>query len=91
MSPLRLIACAVAVALSLGLVACGSGEAESSTDDFQIDVPGVSTTTEGGTPAGGTGLDPSQPDTKENDLPPEPGSPQEAFENFCKQHPDACG
>ena len=79
------------VLLSAAVIGCGSSGSTTSTDDFQIDVPGVSTTTGGELPGSGTGVDPSRPDTHENDLPPEPGSPQEAFENFCKQHPDACG
>jgi hypothetical protein len=40
---------------------------------------------------GGTGtIDPNAPDSAKNDRPPEPGSPEEAFENACKQNPDAC-
>ena len=77
--------------MSFGLLACGSSGSQTSTDDFQIEVPGVSTTNDGSLPGGGTGVNPNQPDTRENDLPPEPGSPQEAFEKFCNQHPDACG
>jgi hypothetical protein len=38
-----------------------------------------------------TPADPDQPDSQDNDLPPEPGSPAEAFENYCRQHPGACG
>lgn len=40
---------------------------------------------------GGRGADPEQPDSPENDVPPEPGSPQEAFEQYCDENPDACG
>lgn len=35
--------------------------------------------------------DPDQPDTPENDVPPASGSPQDQFEQFCKQNPEACG
>jgi hypothetical protein len=41
----------------------------------------------GGTPS----YDPVKPDTPENDVPPPPGSPQEAFERQCEQNPSACG
>lgn len=77
--------------LATGSVGCGSGGSETSTSEFQIDVPGVSTTTIGAEPGSGTGVNPDLPDTKENDLPPQPGSPQDAFEKFCNEHPDACG
>ena len=30
-------------------------------------------------------------DTAENDIPPEPGSPEEAFEKYCDENPGACG
>lgn len=35
---------------------------------------------------------PTEPgvDSPENDIPPEPGSPAEKFENFCDENPDAC-
>ena len=41
----------------------------------------------GGTPS----YSPSKPDTPANDIPPPPGSPQEAFEKQCEQNPSACG
>jgi hypothetical protein len=41
----------------------------------------------GGTPS----HDPAKPDTPANDVPPPPGSPQEAFEKQCEQNPSACG
>lgn len=34
--------------------------------------------------------DPSEVDSKENDTPPEKGSPAEAFEAFCDENPKAC-
>lgn len=43
---------------------------------------------------GGTGsgnFDPSQEDSATNDKPPKPGSPEAAFEEACKQNPEACG
>lgn len=87
----RPIAGALSICLSAALIGCGSGGSGTSTSEFQIDVPGVSTDSTGSVPGSGTGLDPSAPDTKENDLPPEPGSPQDTFEKFCREHPDACG
>jgi hypothetical protein len=50
----------------------------------------------GGTspPSGGTppkGANPKRPDSPTNDVPPPPGSPQEAFEKQCEQNPAACG
>jgi hypothetical protein len=41
----------------------------------------------GGTPS----YDPNQEDSPSNDKPPDPGSPEEQFENFCKENPGACG
>jgi hypothetical protein len=50
----------------------------------------------GGTSAPGEGsppkgANPKRPDTEANDVPPPPGSPQEAFEKQCEQNPAACG
>jgi hypothetical protein len=42
----------------------------------------------GGTPAPDTN-DPPR-DSPENDTPPEPGSPEERFEQFCAENPGAC-
>lgn len=84
-------ALALVVCLSAILIGCGSGDSQTSTSEFQIDVPGVAITTPGAEPGSGTGVTPEQLDTKENDLPPEPGSPQDAFEKFCRENPDACG
>ncbi len=47
-------------------------------------------TTTGTAPSTGK-PDPSKPDGPANDLPPAPGSPEEAFEQACKQNPAACG
>ena len=96
----RLIALLLAVA-ALALVggACGGDD-----DGDEITIPSISipeqTTTAPETtpettpqePDGGTQApDPAQPDSPQNDVPPPPGSPQERFENFCKQNPGACG
>jgi hypothetical protein len=43
------------------------------------------------TPKGGKTFDPNLPDSETNDVPPPPGSPQEAFEKACEQNPEACG
>lgn len=44
-----------------------------------------------GPSSGSGGHDPGQPDSADNDVPPEPGSPQEAFEQYCDENPKACG
>lgn len=64
----------------------------------------VAPTTTGSTSTGTSGNDngnggsgppnranPNQPDSATNDVPPPPGSPQEAFEKQCEQNPQACG
>ena len=43
------------------------------------------------TPGNSNRFNPKQPDSATNDLPPPPGSPQEAFEKQCEQNPQACG
>ena len=44
---------------------------------------------------GGSGppnrANPNKPDSATNDVPPPPGSPQQAFEKQCEQNPQACG
>lgn len=55
--------------------------------------PGETTTTtpgSGGSAPPGS-YDPGQPDSPENDIPPEPGTPEERFEKYCEEHPEACG
>ncbi len=49
------------------------------------------TTTKTGKTGGTPSYQPTKPDTPENDVPPPPGSPQEAFEKQCAQNPSACG
>jgi len=39
---------------------------------------------------GGGKQDPSEVDSEKNDVPPDPGSPLEAFEKFCEENPRAC-
>ena len=52
----------------------------------------ATTPTEPETGGTGTGsFDPNQEDSATNDKPPEPGSPEEAFEQACKENPAACG
>lgn len=41
----------------------------------------------GGTPT----VDPNAEDSPENDKPPAPGSPEEAFEQDCQANPGKCG
>ena len=35
--------------------------------------------------------DPAQPDSPDNDVAPEPGNPANEFEQYCSEHPGACG
>jgi hypothetical protein len=92
-------------ALALGAAGCGDDDAEETTPS--VTVPAATetapattaapTTTESSTTTkppktGGTpSYDPGKADTPENDVPPPPGSPQEAFERMCEQNPSACG
>jgi hypothetical protein len=39
----------------------------------------------------GGNYNPTEPDSATNDVPPPPGSPQEAFEKQCEQNSQACG
>ena len=89
--------------LSLGaVVGLGCGD----DDSTEVTVPTISveqtqSVTDQTTPTeststepqnGGTGtFNPNEPDSATNDKPPPPGSPEEAFENACKQNPAACG
>jgi hypothetical protein len=62
-----------------------------------VTVPSVGTTTTPPPDVVTTGKgrpakpNPAAPDSATNDLPPAPGSPQEAFERQCEQNPAACG
>jgi hypothetical protein len=35
--------------------------------------------------------DPSKPDSPQNDVPAQQGTPQGNFEQYCNQNPGACG
>ncbi len=89
MSPRRPIAGALLVCLAVLLPGCGSDDTDGTTTEFEIDLPTPVTTVE--EPVIPEGVDPNLPDSELNDLPPTPGTPQEAFENFCKENPEACG
>ena len=39
----------------------------------------------------GSGGSAAPEDSPENDVPPEPGSPEAEFEQFCEENPEACG
>ena len=59
--------------------------------------PGTGTGTDttpdtSGGESGGTPSQQRQPeDSPQNDTPPPRGSPEERFENFCRENPGACG
>ena len=93
-------------ALVLGLLVLALGTTGCIGDDEEegVTIPSVPVTTEeddvstfttpttATTPtAPETQPDPGQADTPENDVPPPSGSPQDQFEQFCKQNPEACG
>ncbi len=54
---------------------------------------GTNTTpdTSGGESGGTPSQERQQQDSPQNDTPPPRGSPEERFENFCKENPGACG
>jgi len=92
-----------ATAIGLAVAGCGS-DSSGDTTAAPVSIPAVTapqistsapaaTTTSGttATTKGGKSFNPNQPDSPTNDVPPPPGSPQEAFEQQCKQHPSACG
>jgi hypothetical protein len=98
---------ALLTAIAIVIVAAGCGSDESGQEDAAptVSIPevtnplGTTTTTPASTIApgttptskGGKTFDPNLPDSETNDVPPPPGSPQEAFEKECKQAPLACG
>jgi hypothetical protein len=45
----------------------------------------------GGTQAPSQNYNPGKPDSPKNDVPPEPGTPESKFEQYCQQNPGACG
>ncbi len=93
-------------ALAIGAVAAGCGSdssGESSSPSISIPAvtaptatsPSLSQATKPSgattTSKGGKTYNPTAPDSPTNDIPPPPGSPQEKFEQQCKQNPSACG
>jgi hypothetical protein len=103
---LRLTIALAAVAAGLGAVGCGGDDESGAETTPSISIPavtvptaptttapsgGVAPETTTGSGSGRGNYDPAQPDTPENDVPPPPGSPQEAFEQMCEQNPAACG
>lgn len=57
------------------------------------DTAGPTTTSPTTTPTTTDGAPPATTaeDSEDTDLPPEPGSPEEAFEQECEKHPERCG
>jgi hypothetical protein len=64
---------------------------EATTTEQTTTAPPTTTEGGGGNSGGTPSYDPNQEDGPANDKPPDPGSPEEAFENFCKENPGACG
>jgi hypothetical protein len=96
----------IPLALAIGVIAAGCGSDDSGeTTAPSVSIPAVTspglttstapaTTTAPGTTStgkGGTTFNPKAPDSATNDIPPPKGSPQEQFEQQCKQNPSACG
>jgi lipoprotein-anchoring transpeptidase ErfK/SrfK len=91
-----------AIALAIAASGCGS---DSSGDESRptvsiptVTTPELSTTAPSDTqssPAttttGKGNYNPTLPDSETNDVPPAPGSPEDAFEKQCAQNPQACG
>jgi hypothetical protein len=83
-----------ALALVAGLIA-GCGDDEETTTVTES-VPPVSETApppagpETTTTSPSGGLNPDEEDSETNDLPPEPGSAAERFENRCERKPESC-
>jgi len=92
-------------ALALGVAGCGGDDGETTpsvtvpastetapaTTAAPVTTTEPTTTTKTGKTGGTPSHDPAKPDTPTNDVPPPPGSPQEAFEKQCEQNPSACG
>jgi hypothetical protein len=97
----------VGAALIFGAAGCGDDdEGDSDVTVPTISVPDTteSTTTDtvetettetspddSGGSGSGSGSGSGGVDSETNDIPPEPGSPQEAFEQDCEQNPAKCG
>jgi hypothetical protein len=95
----------IPLALAIGLIAAGCGSdssGETTTHSVSIpaitspvpttpSVPATSTTpSTTATTKGGTTINPQEPDSETNDIPPAKGSPEAAFEKQCKQQ-GTCG
>ena len=106
MSRRRLVALLALISLALGGAGCGgdddegdattapqisvpSGEVQSVPEETTTTTPKTTTAPSGGTQA--PSYDPSKPDSPENDIPPEPGTPEAKFEQYCRENPGACG
>jgi hypothetical protein len=94
----------IPLALAIGLIATGCGsDSSGETSTHSVSIPAVtspvptatttpaSTTTPSVTTQGTQTFNPNAPDSATNDVPPKKGSPQDTFEQQCKQNPDACG
>ena len=91
-----------AIAAAIGVSGCGSDDSgDQSQSRPTVSIPTVTapelsttTPTENApetTTTGKGNFNPQEPDSETNDVPPPPGSPQEAFEQQCEQNPQACG
>ena len=93
----------IPLALAIGLIATGCGsDSSGETTAPTVSIPAVTSpvptattavpTTTGttATAKGGTTFNPNEPDSETNDIPPKKGSPEEAFEEQCKQQ-GTCG
>jgi hypothetical protein len=104
---IRFISVLSATAIAVAAGGCGSDDSGESTapavsvpavtsplDTTTLTAPATTTTAAPpveATTEGGKTFDPKLPDTATNDVPPPPGSPQEAFERQCERNPQACG
>jgi hypothetical protein len=102
---IRRSAAVLPLALAIGLIATGCGSdssGETTTRSVSIpaitsplptaSTPSIPTTTPGttSTATDGKTFNPQAPDSATNDIPPAKGSPEEAFEQQCKQQ-GTCG
>ena len=87
--------------IGLAVAGCGS-DGSGETTVPTVSIPAITspiaptaavpaTTESTTTPKGGKTVNPKEPDSATNDVPPPGGSPQEAFERQCEQNPKACG
>jgi hypothetical protein len=85
-----------ALALVAGVIAgCGDDEDETTVTESVPPVSetapppaGIDETTSTSTSSGG--VNPDEEDSETNDLPPEPGSAAERFEQRCEKKPESC-